>query len=481
MNKNKLLILILATLLLTPLLGIPSLLKFSPFISVGPEGVDAHVHGVEWTPQGVQHGTRADGDLYTVADAVPSQTIGWVGDRITDASQWQECLWKRPDPYATEIELNTYTHHGEVTQIFNVIPAWDELSSSLVCNIRTRQAEVHEVNVKGDPLGTRSPTEIVWYQWEAKTREETIGETTEIEWTRYEAFVVPVDFVVEVSVRALTDGSWGAFEDLHLWYVLDTVRWHNAFAEPYGSLESNGETPEGAELKSYNYRGAFPIWAWIQEWDPFVYEDESGSTLDLPSEVPNEMQDYLQISPSLGGTRLTLYHEPNWQYVDLYAKDIVKDDSKLGNTLESEIAYLPDPRFAETVFTPITLSKFGAYYSSSGWWLWKDEKWVYPTAYIRVRCLYAVWGQWIYLWTEQEAEDQGYEWENTTSIIYHHDSTWNQFWGGVGTGLSNLASNPFFWLWLSLIGGIVFIVLVVIILGPSAIALFGGWLRSKIK
>lgn len=472
MKQTTLIVLLCLSLLSSALIGVPTLMYATNLLSVGPEGVDAHLHGVEWTPHGVQ-----DGGLNLVSEARPSDFIGWDGDRYVDYGNFRQLSWKRPDPYNPDVQLDKCTS----VPYSNSVGGWaTRVDESLVLSVRTRQAEVHEVNTRGDPLGTRSPTEIVWYQWESKTREETVGDTTEIEWTRYEAFVVPVDYVVEVSVRALTDGTWGSFEDLHLWYVMDTVRWHNAFAEPYGSLESGSPAPDEAELKTYNYRGAFPIWAWVDTWDPMVYEDEKGASLDLPSEIPDEMQDYLQISPSLGGSRLTLYHEPNWQYVDMYAKDIVKDDTKLGNALQSEIGYFPDPRFAETVFTPISLTKFGAFYKSEGWWIWNEETWVYPTAYLRVRALYVIWGQWIYLWTHEEAEKQGYEWQNRTSVIYHKSSAWNQFWGGFGSALSKLLTNPFFWLWFLIIGGVIFIVLLIFIGGAPMLMLIGGWLKHKL-
>lgn len=479
-------VLILGTLLLIPIIGVPVFFKFSPFISVGPEGVDAKLHGVEWTSYGVQYPYDYDTGTSTsfslVSASRPSDIIGWQGNKYDDYAKFNEMVWKRPDPYNPDIQLGECTSIPSYNGNSGGVGGWTtRVDESIVCGVRTRQAEVHEVNTKGDPLGVRGPTEIVWYQWEEKTREEQVGTTTEIEWTRYEAFVVPVDFVVEVSVRALTERASGTFEDLHLWYSLDTVRWYNAFAEPYGSLESNGEAPEGADLKSYNFRGAFPIWAWIDAWDPFVYEDEHGRSI-IPSDLPVEMSDYTQISPSIEGSRLTLYHEPNWEYVDMYAKDIVKNDDLLGNVLESEIAYLPDPRFAETVFTPITLTKFGSYtWSDWGYPFVGSQHFYYPTAYLRVRALYVLWGQWIYLWTHQEAEDQGYEWQNKTSVIYTYDSAWNQFWGGVGSLWGNLVNNPFFWLWLTAIGGVIFIMLMVAILGPTGIALITGWLRNKMK
>jgi len=332
--------------------------------------------------------------------------------------------------------------------------------------VRIRQAQVHEVNTHGDPLGTRGPTEIVWYQWENKP----IETPDHIEWVRREAYVVPVDFVFEISCRASYDGSWGAIQDLHYWIVMDTVKWYNAFAEPYGQLESNDPPPDGADLKAYNYRGAFPIWAWIEAWDPFVVENQDGDDWDI-NDLPDEMDEYLQISPSIEGSRLPLYNEPDWVYMDLFASDIAKDDALLMEALANEyLSNFPDPRFAETVFTPITLSKYGALKQWGGWWVTYWENYYYPTSYIRVRALYAIWGEWIYLWTKEEADDQGYVWQNRTSQVIIHTSAWDQFLGYVGGGLGNLLTNPFFWILSGLIGTFILIVLCLFFAGP---ALFG--------
>jgi len=448
MNQKQLSVIALILIIGVAIIGVPSLFLLATLVT-GPEGVDAHVYGVEWTPVGVM-----DGGLKTTAEAIPSDLIGVVP---IDSGAEYVVRWQRPDPYNPDLTFGIYN------------PSTGNVLSELKYGVRMRQAEVHEVNIHGDPLGTRGPTEIVWYSWETKP----VETETRIEWRRREAYVVPVDFVFEISCRASKDGSWGAIQDLHYWLVLDTVRWYNAFAEPYGQLESNDPPPEGADLKAYNYRGAFPIWAWVEAWDPFVVEDDDGDDWDV-NELPDEMDQYLEISPSVGGSRLPLYNEPNWQYMEMFASDIVKDDSALMSALENEyMANFPDPRFAETVYTPITLSNYGALKQWGGWWITYWDKYYYPTSYIRVRALYVIWGEWIYLWTHQEAEDQGYEWENKTSIIIENESVWDQFWVGVGAGLSNLLSNPFFWLISALIGTFVMIALILVFAGPAFIGFLG--------
>jgi len=423
----------------------------------GPEGVDAHVYGIQWTPSGTPN------EIKTTANAVPKDEIGTT-PYPDDPEYYYSTRWQRPDPYNPDITFGIYAKPQDI----------EYTVSELKYGVRIRQAQVHEVNIHGDPLGTRNPTEIVWYSWDTKT----VETEDQVEWKRHEAFIVPVDFVFEISCRASKDGSWGPIQDLHYWLVLDTVRWYNAFAEPYAQIESNDPPPEGAELKAYNYRGAFPIWAWVEEWDPFVIQNDVGDVYDV-NDLPDELDQYLEISPSVGGSRLPLYNEPNWQYIDMFASDIVKDDNTLMSTLANEyIGNFPDPRFAETVYTPITLSNYGALKQWGGWWVTYWEKYYYPTSYIRVRALYAIWGEWIYLWTKQEADDQGYQWQNKTSIIIEHDSAWDQFWGGVAEGLGGLLSNPLFWLASGLLGTFIMIALLIVFAGPALIG-FLGWLFGR--
>lgn len=462
MNKNYVAI-ALVLVIFGAIISVPSLYLLATMVT-GPEGVDAHVYGVEWTPSGVQNG-----GIKTTANAVPSDEIGRM-PYPQEPSYYYATRWQRPDPYNPDVTFGVYAKPADI----------EYTVSELKYGVRIRQAQFHEVNKQGDPLG-RSPTNITWYSWDIKTLETE----NKVEWKRHEAYIVPADFVFEVSCRASLDGSWGAIQDFHYWLVLDTVKWYNAFAQPYGQIESNDPPPEGADLKAYNYRGAFPIWAWVDTWDPFVHEepafqDENGDSVD-EKDVPDEMDAYLQISPSVGGSRLPLYNEPNWQYMEMFASDVVKDDAFLQNALENEyLANFPDPRFAETVYTPITLSKYGALKQEGPWWNhW--VKYYYPTSYIRVRALYAIWGEWIYLWTKQEAEDQGYKWENKTSIIIEHESVWNQFWSGVSAGLEGLLSNPLFWLTSGLLGTFILIVLLIVFAGPALFGFLGIFLGRRAR
>jgi hypothetical protein len=460
MKKNTIYVVTLLLLIIGAILGIPSMLMLATMVA-GPEGVDAHVYGIQWTPSSVQNGK-----IKTTANAIPSDEIGRM-PYPQEPNYYYATRWQRPDPYNPDVTFGVYAQPADIEYTL----------SELKYGVRIRQAQIHEVNIHGDPLGTRNPTEIVWYSWDIKT----VETENKVEWKRHEAYIVPADFIFEISCRASKDGSWGAIQDLHYWLVLDTVKWYNAFAKPYGQIESNDPPPEGAELQAYNYRGAFPIWAWVEEWDPFVIENKDGDTYDV-NELPDELDQYLEISPSVGGSRLPLYNEPNWQYMEMFASDIVKDNTVLQNALENEyIGNFPDPRFAETVYTPITLSNYGALKQSDGFWITYWEKYYYPTSYIRVRALYAIWGEWIYLWTKQEAEDQGYEWENKTSVIIEHESTWDQFWSGVGAGLEGLLSNPLFWLTSGLVGTFILIALLIVFAGPTLFGFLGAVLGRRAR
>jgi len=459
-SKQKMIIAVFALAMLVVLLISPSLrLQTIP----GPEGPTCSLYAVE-AYDGMQLGEEnvvLSENLETksiIGQVNPGTWIAWrdwtqydwLGNKVAD---WRDgYCWSSPDPHNPVIFAG---RKKDATQN----------QDGITLQVRIQKPTVDEVNRHGDPLG-RSPTEIQWYSYET-SKTETGNQIT---WKHYECYVVPVDFVIEMSIRPDSGCKWGAFKEFFQWYVLDTVVWLNAFSEPYGELPKNEEEPEGVTVTAYNYRGAFPIWAWIGTWDPFVVEDENGEKWKS-SEIPwDDLDEYLQVWPSFKGTEITLYKEPGWIYDRLFAEDIVKDPATLQKALGGQISGLPDPRFALTVYFPIELVKFGALKQWGGYWIWYWEKFYYPTAYLRIRCLYALWGEWIYLWTKQEAEEQGYEWENRTSTIKYSPSIWDQFWGGLSDALGNWWSNPFNTLWLFFIL-IVAVVIVVSIFNPGVWAI----------
>ena len=419
-------------------------------ISPGPEGIDSRVYAVQDTCQ------FASNTNLVLLSQTPAGTVfsTWT---VTDPDYgWCDYALAKPDPYNTIVRKNYYWQEKTVPH------------NSLNYLTEIKRPQFWEVNVRGDPLGVREATEIVWQGWETQPTQEG----NQIRWNKYGAYLVPVDYVVQLSCRAALDGSYGWTQDLHFWLVMDTVRWYNAFAVDGQLLPF--ETPEDAVLEQYKYRGAFPIFAWISEWDPYVVEDKGGNEYSA-KEIPPEIYEYTQISPSLEGRQIPLYTSPDTQYQEILSSEVWNDPTLITG-LENK-PNVPDPRFAETVFTPITLSKFGALKQSGGWGPWYWEKFYYPTVFIRVRLLYLVWGQWNYLWTQQEADEQDYEWKERTSITVEHESQWDQFWGGVGGWFT----SPWTFLWTFIVFGflILGVLIVLAVFAPQFLNVVGGLAGRK--
>jgi len=441
-NKKLIALAVLAVLLMVyaPQFGLQ-------ILSPGPEGVDVKVYGVQ------------DSSLYASDSSLhlTSETPG--GTRLSEWHVsdpnygWCDYVMAKPDPYNCLIRKNYYWQGKTVPH------------NSLNYLMEVKRPELvspYESNIRGDPLGiSRAASEIVWHSWETEPTESG----NEVEWTKYGAYLVPCDAVIQLSCRADIDGSYGWTKDLNYWLVIDTVRWYNAFSDA-GQLQP-AETPEDAVLLQHKFKGAFPFFAWISEWDPFVIEDENGEEWKT-SDIPSEINDYTQVYPSLEGRQIPLYTSPDTQYTEILSSDVWKDPTLITG-LENKPG-LPDPRFAETVYTPITLTKFGALKQSGGFLITYWEKFYYPTCFIRVRLLYLVWGEWTYLWTQEEAEKQDYEWKERSSVIHVHDSLWDQFWGGVGGWFA----NPFNQLWL-------FMVLIVIVVVAVSFASPGLWTKLAMR
>lgn len=406
----------------------------------GPEGVDARVYGVQDVNPSASNNQLA----------VISQTA--EGTKISQRT-YEESVLGIPTTGRLEFVLSDASPYTPTVRQNHYVPATATSPySALNFLMEIQRPQFWDVNKRGDPLGVRGANEIIWYSWETQP----IETATQITWTKYGAYLTPVDFIVQLSCRDAIDGSWGYTENLKFWLALDTIRWYNAFSQP---IQPSDATPEGAVIQSYQYKGAFPVFAWISAWDPFVVENANGQNVP---QIPPEMDGYTQISPSIAGRQLPLYTSPTTLYNEILSSDVWANPSLI--TGMEQKPNMPDPRFAETVFTPITLTKFGALKQWGGWGPWYWEAYYYPTVFIRVRLLYLTWGQWTYLWTKQEAEQQNYQFENRTSTIIIHESAWDSIMRGLG----QIFSNPLFWIGAAFFG-ILAVIVILAIFAPGVL------------
>ncbi len=473
LSRNKKLIgVILAALILFYLASSGALYKLG--IIPGPEGVDCSVYSVV-AGGGIRVGDRTEtldqgvGVPSVIGKVSPGTWIAYK-DYVESPTYFAHYprrigyRWVRPDPKTPVIEAVIVDRDSGKTL------------DGVTLQVRIQRPTFDQINTHGDPLG-RNPTQIDWYSF--NTENKTAGNT--VTWKHYEVYVVPVDFVIELSVRPVTDRYVGDFQSFDLWFVLDTVVWLNAFtADQYKLLK---EKPANVTVTAYNFRGAFPIWAWVGAWDPWVVSGRDGNPdkfydpADLTPEEHSDLNQHLQIQPSFTGSEVSLYTKPGYVYERIFASDIIKNPDKLKNMIASSIPGLPDPRFAQTVYFPLTLVNYGALKRSGGWWVTYWEKQYYPTSYMRVRALYAVYGEWVYAWTKQEAEKQGYRWENRSSEISGSKSEWDKFFGGLGAWFT----SPWTLLWTGIFGffAILIVLVVLAIFAPGFLSALGGRRRKE--
>jgi hypothetical protein len=425
----------------------------------GPEGFTVQWYGVQFP--GLSNKFHEAGQLSAnqLLEKAEDSFSSWWGS----ASVKLEVRAAYPSPTNPVLKA---TYESSATTW--LITAYTRYETSLITEIQ--RPLIQQVNQRGDPLGYSDPTGVRYIEYYKKVSETS----TSIEWKKYVVHIVPVDYVIQFSVRGDKEFGWS---DTHLWFVMDTNVWYQTFTKSQ-LLDRN--PPEDAKLTAYKYRGGFPIWAWIGAWDPMVWQvvdtgKESGET----ENPPQEARDYVQIYPSLSGREITLYTDDPatspYEYDLILSKDIMQNPDLLDDKVVNMIPALPDPRFATTVYFSIFLDKFMPYAEPTGpWWnQWESWKAWFPSAFMRVRVMYAVYGEFVYLWTKQEAEKWEYVWQNRTTTYEYHEGPWTQFW----TGITSWLSNPWTMFWLFLFS--ILIILVILAVFAPGVLMLGGALAGR--
>ena len=447
--KGKIIIYI--ALLLSLVLAGPSLLRLG--IVPGPEGLNLELSGVQFAEYSNTLWELGEIRNNQVLESLDTSEGFLWGSHDTNVEI--KCVY--PNPYNTQFrkDLSSVTSAGALWP-----PSESHIYSTLL--VERERPTIPQVNIHGDPLGgPGGPTDVRYIEYHTPK----IQEGNQISFTKYVIHVVPVDFIVQMSVRG---DRWAGWSDTHLWLEIDTVVWRDAFTErqvEWIQAQLDKDPPENATLSAYNFRGGFPIWGWIGEWDPLVWYDEEERE-DQPSQ---NALDNVRISPSLEGRELTLYTTPSYQYhLDLEAQGDVADPETLQDILVGDIPALPDPDFATTVYTPIYIEKFYPYFEEGGWGPWYSLSQWYPTTYMRVRMLYALYGEFVYLWTQEEAEEQEYEWEERYSQYKYEEGPWLALMSGVGSWFT----SPFGILSMLLFGGLILMAILVVLNPTLLLGLF---------
>ena len=171
-----------------------------------------------------------------------------------------------------------------------------------------------------------------------------------------------------------------------------------------------------------------------------------------------EMRDWLSFYPDLAGREFTMYYDISEYYGKVPSREELINDNPLKYVT-------PDPRMRDEVFIHLHISKYGPYAYTQ--WVPTVLEIYYPASYIKVKTLVLVWGEFHYVWTSQESQEQGYEWENRTTSNYVFDLLGNLF-----KPLSDFLKSPVGVLAsLIVLGIIVLLILVLLGGGPKVIVI----------
>jgi len=404
----------------------------SSMLVPGPEGVRAVNYGVQF---------GCNSSVYAAAslDALPAG-FEWGS---TQPSVLTLRHLKDPDEPAGGYQLNG--------------PNWWYMHDNSVL-----RSEVQHPTLQSDPIGVSAQT-VTYWRYERQS-------DGSLQVKRVVVRIVPADFIVQLSIVA-GSGVY-TWRDTRLWLALDTVTWLNSYAAPPDP--DPPATNDTFKLVSTNYRGAFPIVAWIGAYQDWVFVDDGGKTVSQPPDA--NAVSYVQLDPSLAGRYVDLYTAPGSKYDLMLSSSVVQDQQLLEQALAPN--NLPDPRFASTVYFQLDLTQFGAYVQPTGGLgtYLSYTRW-FPSVYYRIRVVYAVYGEYVYLWTAQNAASVGY-----------NDTTWNMRASTKDvtvdplTGLLNAAgkwlSNPWNQLLLWIIGGVVLLVLLAVFAPAALMLLFRGGAKA---
>lgn len=401
---------------------VPYQMKSLSMIVPGPEGVRAMNYGVQF-PNNPNNKVLD----CSVPDPMPSgYSWGMTGDKVMTFKH-QDLT--QGNLFVTDQDMYKYGP-GEI------------------------RSEVSRPLFMTDPL---KPTQTLTYDKKIRIS------SNQVEIHRFTVNIIPAEFVIQISAVPSQEGVY-TWTNTRIWYVLDTVVWENAFP---GTLASTLSLENSSTvLLASNYRGAFPILGWIDKYQDWTWTKPDGSSNTVP---PDSMAAaFCQLDPSLEGREITLYTAPDSTYNRMLSSDIVNDEEFLRKALEPN--NLPDPRFAQTVYFYITLTNFGAYIHHTGF-LGMTREIYFPAVYYRLRVVYAVYGEWVYLWTAQSAAQVGYypeTWQvrNATKVTQYDPIT--KFWLDLSSAFNNWISDN----WAKLGGFTMLIVGVIVVI---TLWWFFGW------
>lgn len=365
-NRNKLTLVMVVFILLTFIVIIPvvSSVKLG-LVAPGPEGADAYFYGAQFGSK-VYRSSQMD--------KLPSYfNWGTTQTHIVTILKSKDSILTEPyGGVAVNGPLWYYDHDSSKVRVEH---------SRL-----TLQAT--------DPIGFGKETKVVEYQtiiYENATYKQAKKQVI---------YLVPSDFRLDIST--VPGSGLYTWENIKLWFVFDAVNWKNAYTK---DPLDDPEPPTEFVVDSYQYKGAFPIIAWIGEYQDWKWIDEDGK---VQTEPPSGGDKFSQLDPSTGGRVIDLYTSPEQTYKLMLSADIVQNPDLLSEAVLNQIPGLPDPAFSTTMYSYITLTSFGGYSQPTFFGTHVTHTDWYPAANYRIRVLYGVYGEYTYVWDKKTAGDVGY-------------------------------------------------------------------------
>ena len=369
-------------LLLLILIGIIAAATCISKLSViGPEGLDIKIIAIEY-----------DGRLIHRYDS-------WVIDDYTRISMWDDKAIKIIHDIEGDSPKNCKGQPG----ICEYGPQWwyEHDGGSLLVEVSRPQLIASFTPPSG------------WKSIDSSSYD--LSEVREVEWVnelpngtlvKRVGKIVPAEFIIQItSQERVGEFSLYQFKDINVWFELYGISW-----TPY-----DPNPPEGYELTYRSKAFITPLIVWVKAATPWVWERDDGSQVSdyLPHE---EMANWLSFYPDLAGREFTMYYSVGEYYGEIPSREDIVNDNPLKYVV-------PDPRMTDKVYIHLHIGKYGPYaYTECGGWtvvpccIAPKLEIYYPASYIKVKVLVLVWGEFHYVWTSEESENQDYEWENRTSF-----------------------------------------------------------------
>ncbi len=291
--------------------------------------------------------------------------------------------------------------------------------------VETTRPAVNFADTSGLGLTPGYEENLNYYSYQNSTN----GNLTSNILNQYSLTIIPVDIVIQVS--ALSSSNTAAvynWQNMNLWFALNTIVWQNTFPtqnnQPIIPNAPTPQTPSGTQ-STYNYRGAVPIFAWIEGYQPWTFSgvDQTGKNVtgtQVPAVdnngqlsqllLPSGAYGFIQAQPSYGGRIWDLYSQPSQQYslspilastFQSGAAQTVGQSATSGNPInapQTVYFYINLQSFGPYANDQANLAPFGNCFFGGDWCAY--QVW-YPASYWHVRVLMGFYGQWTYLWTSQ--------------------------------------------------------------------------------